>query len=343
MPSLHHSLPWTTTPLIINAPMGSFAGPALATAVSRAHGLGLIGSLNDMTVLDTQLSSVASALPRTDEGLLPIGVGLLLFITKLDEALPVLRKWKPSVVWMFAAQRLDEYGVWAERVRAEVPGTAVWVQVGNVGAAVEVAREARPDALCVQGSDAGGHGFEKGAGVVSLLPEVADTLAAEGLDVPLVASGGIVDGRGVAAALALGARGVVLGTRFLAAEETTIHPRYREALLQATDGGQATIRSKLFDNLRGPNVWPTAYDGRSLVMRSYEEHLAGAEMEAIRTRHNEAVKGEDAGFAVGGEGRAAMWAGTGVGMVKKVQPAGEIVDEVRAGARRVLEGVGARL
>lgn len=323
--------------------MGGFAGPALATAVSKAGGLGLIGSLNDMAVLDAQLSEVASKLEKTEDGCLPIGVGLLVFITKLDDALPVLKKWRPKVLWLFAAPELSDYGSWAKRVRDEVPGTSIWVQVGNVGAAAAVAEETKPDVLCVQGSDAGGHGFEKGAGIISMLPEVCDTLAAKGLNVPLVASGGIVDGRGIAAGLTLGAQGVVLGTRFLAAEETVIHPRYREALLEAKDGGQATIRSKLFDNLRGPNVWPEAYDGRSIVMTSYEEHANGTDIEQIRNKHNEAIKGDDAGFAAGGKGRAAMWAGTGVGMVKKVQPAGEIVEEVRTQARKVLESVSARL
>jgi len=138
--------------------------------------------------------------------------------------------------------------------------------------------------------------------------------------------------------------GVVVGTRFLAAKETRVHPVYQKAVLAASDGGQSTTRSKLFDNLRGPNPWPLAYDGRSLVVESFLEHERGVDIEEIRRKHNEALKGPDAGFGEGGkDGRAAIWAGTGVGMVKEVQPAGEIVEEMRSEAAKVLASVSARL
>lgn len=177
-----------------------------------------------------------------------------------------------------------------------------------------VARSVKPAVLCVQGSDAGGHGFEKGAGIISLLPEIADTLAENGIsNIHLVAAGGIVDGRGAAAAFALGAEGVVLGTRFLAASETKVHPSYREAILAAGDGSQSTTRCKLFDELKGPNIWPEAYDGRGIVMESWADHLEGVDIDEIRSRHAEAVKLDNAGFGSNGKGRAAMWAGTGVG------------------------------
>src|SRR5437763_563577 len=80
----------------------------------------------------------------------------------------------------------------------------------------------KPDVLVMQGLDAGGHGWEKGAGVISLVPEAVDALEENGFaHIHVLAAGGIVDGRGVAAALALGAEGVVMGTRFLGALETT--------------------------------------------------------------------------------------------------------------------------
>lgn len=190
----------------------------------------------------------------------------------------------------------------------------IWIQVGSVEAALTVARSVHPAVICVQGSDAGGHGFEKGAGIISLLPEIADSLAENGFsDIHLVAAGGIVDGRAAAAAFALGAEGVVMGTRFLAALETNMHPSYRQAILAATDGSQSTTRCKLFDELKGPNIWPEAYDGRGIVMESWTDHRSGVDIDEIRTRHADAVKLENAGFGSNGKGRAAMWAGTGVG------------------------------
>ena len=248
--------------------MGGFAGADLSIAVSKAGGLGMIGATNDMKELETRLAKVEQNTERSS-GLLPIGVGILVFLTKIDAAIPVLQKYKPAAVWFFAAKELDDYATWADRVRDALPESQVWIQVGSVEAAMKVAKASKPDVLCLQGSDAGGHGFEKTAGVISLVPEVSDALSENGQNIHLVASGGIVDGRGAAAALALGAEGVVMGTRFLAAPETHVHAKYQEALLGVTDGGQTTIRSKLFDNLRGPNIWPYEYDGRSIIMESF--------------------------------------------------------------------------
>ena len=105
--------------------------------------------------------------------------------------------------------------------------TKIWIQIGTVSDAVEVAHLCAPDVLVVQGADAGGHGLAQGAGIASLLPEVADALREVGKDfIPLVAAGGIVEGRGVAACIASGANTVVIGTRFLASREANITKGY---------------------------------------------------------------------------------------------------------------------
>jgi len=324
--------------------MAGFAGPALATAVSAAGGLGFIGGRVSMADLRSQLQEASATFASSNNptlkssNTLPLGVGLLPFLLKLEDVVPVIEEFKPSVVWLFAAKELDDYAVWAAAMRKVSPESKVCVQVGSIAAALHVARTVQPDALCMQGADAGGHGFEKGAGIISLVPEAVDTLKREGFGhIPLLASGGIVDGRGVAAALALGASGVVMGTRFLASREVTVHPRYQDAILEAQDGGQATTRSKLFDELRGPNIWPGLYDGRSLIMRSYEDYQNGVDLDEIQRLHNEEEKGVDQGFAVGGKGRAAVWAGTGVGMVGEVEAAREIVERVRSETKGVLD------
>lgn len=161
--------------------------------------------------------------------------------------------------------------------------------------------------------------------------------------IPLVAAGGIADGRAAAAALTLGAQGVVMGTRFLSASETNVHPEYRRAVLAATDGGQITVRSKLFDELRGPNAWPELYDGRSFRMQSFKEHSEGVHIDEIRRRHSGAIKDDSRGFAEDLSGRAAAWAGTGVGLVRTEQSAKEIVESVRSGVVAALESARARL
>lgn len=324
--------------------MGGFATSTLAIAVSKAGGLGQIGSDASMKDLDIELGKVEGALDRTSEGLLPIGVGLLVFVTKRDHALEVLQKYKPAVVWLFAAHELSDYAQWAKEIRQVSPQSQVWVQIGSVAGALETAKETKPDVLCVQGIDAGGHGWERGAGIISLLPEVSDAFATTGIDIPLVAAGGIADGRAAAAAFTLGAQGVVLGTRFIAATETKVNAQYRAAILDAEDGGQSTVRDKVFDNLRGKNIWPGKFDGRSLRTASFQDHENGVSIHEIRDRHAEAIKEDDAGYAPGlNQGRAATWAGTGVGLVRAEQSAEAIVEEVRTGVIAALEAVKARL
>ena len=336
---LQSAYPWTETPLIANAPMGGFAGAALATAVTGAKGLGFIGAVFSMSELTSQLEEASTTLLGTPQPsqTLPVGVGFLCFAAKLEDAVPVVARFKPGAVWLFAAQKLEDFAAWSSRIRAVSPSSQIWIQVGSVEGALQIARLAAPDVLVMQGLDAGGHGWEKGAGIVSLLPETKDTLSANGFGhISLVAAGGIADGRGVAAALALGADGVVMGTRFLAAPETTMpHEGYRKAVLTTKDGGQNTVRAKIFDELRGPNIWPVLFDGRGIVTESYTDHVDGVDIEQIRRLHAEAAKKEGAGFGPQDK-RMTVWAGTGVGLVNEIKPAAEIVVDVRQAARNAL-------
>ena len=328
--------------------MGGFANSALATAVTQAKGFGFIGAVFDMVALATELEKTSKALLGTEvpesDATLPVGVGFLPFAAKLENAVPVIAKFRPAAVWLFAAPELEDYATWAGRMREVSPLSKIWVQIGSVAGALRVAELVKPDVIVMQGLDAGGHGWEKGAGVISLIPEAADALAENGYGhIGLLASGGIADGRGVASALALGAEGVVMGTRFLSATETTVpHKGYREAVLAAKDGGQSTVRAKIFDELRGPNIWPTLFDGRGIVTDSYTDHVKGMDIEEIRRLHAEAAKADDAGFGPQNK-RTTVWAGTGIGLVNEVKGAKEIVEEVRDAARKALERAKSRL
>lgn len=349
MAGLETYFPWIKKPVIINAPMAGFAGGALASVVTLAGGFGLIGSAMDMDQLRDQLEIAKDRLKGSsfwqetthDRNILPIGIGFLPFIVDIEQALPIVQEYTPAVAWLFAAKELNDYSVWARRIREVSPKTKVWVQVGNVDAALRIAHTAHPDALCLQGVDAGGHGFEKSAGIISLVPESVDALKRAGFaNIGILASGGISDGRGVAAALALGAQGVVMGTRFLASEEVIVHPIYQAAVLEARDGGKVTVRSKVFDELKGPNIWPEGYDGRSIVVKSYADWAAGMGMEEIRKLHIEEAEREGKGYGTGGEGRAAIWAGTGVGLVSELQSAKRIVDNIREDVKTVFSTFG---
>jgi nitronate monooxygenase len=327
--------------------MEGFAGGALAAEVSLAGGLGFIGGTTDLAPELELAASIISkdvSFAQHTEKTFPIGVGFLTFITDIEKVLPVLGKWKPKVVWLFAAKEVRDYQTWAERIREVTNGESqIWLQLGSVAVALEVLKTARPDVIVAQGSDAGGHGFDRGAGIISLTPEMRDNMNDSGFEnVPIVAAGGIADGRGVAAALTLGAEGVVMGTRFLASEEIRIPDgNYRQAILQGKDGGQYTVRSNIFDKLRGPSIWPTGYNGRAVVSTSYREFLEGVSVEDLRKRTKEAEGGSKKDYGV--QGRSAVWAGAGVGLVNKVQSAREIVIEVRESAVKILELVRSRI
>lgn len=347
MPAIFSYLSWVASPLIANAPMGGFAGGQLASAVSIAGGLGFIGSINNMTDLRENLriaseAFAATPVPNHNEstGTLPVGVGLLPFVLTINDTMPVLREYSPAIVWLFSPKSEDDYAAWTAAIRVASPKSKVWIAVGSVSSAVHVAKTAKPDAICLQGSDAGGHGYERGASIISLLPEAIDTFEQEGLShIALLASGGIVDGRGAASALALGAQGVIMGTRYLASEEVIVHPTYQAAILEARDGSQVTVRSKLFDELNGPSIWPKYIDGRSLTVQSYVDYENGVALEEIQRLHKEAIAGPDKGFATGRRGRAAIWAGSGVGLVNEVESAANITKTVRAETKAVLKKI----
>ncbi|KAL4744923.1 hypothetical protein BDW72DRAFT_187639 [Aspergillus terricola var. indicus] len=354
---LLQDFPWTQAPIIANAPMSGMATSELAAAVTRAGGLGLIGFLDSPQLLDIQLQHAkvllhneqadcatqaveanADADPDADMDILPVGFGIIVLGMSASPFLPLIAKHRPAIVWLSFGEAKD-FEAWTEGIRATSPRTKVWIQVGSVAAALHSARACHPDALVLQGSDAGGHGHARGSSVITLIPEVSDVLHEDGFKgsrrIPLVAAGGIMDGRGVAAALALGASGVVMGTRFLAACETNIPEEYRREILSASDGGESTARSRVFDEMWFPSAWPEMYDGRCLRNACYDDWQRGMSIDEIRARlyvTASRVGSEDGSF----RDVSSLWAGTGVGLVKSVEKAGDIVKTVREDARQRL-------
>ncbi|CRK35371.1 hypothetical protein BN1723_004128 [Verticillium longisporum] len=175
--------------------------------------------------------------------------------------------------------------------------------------------------------------FERGCGVVALLPEVRALLANEFPDrhVAVVAAGGIVEASGVAAAVALGAEGVVMGTRFIATPEAGFADEYKALVVKTTDGGVSTWKTPFHDRLAANGLWKPGFDGRAIVGDIHREHMkGGVTVEESRERLKTGWSEEEAKFMVG------KWAGTGVGLVKDLKPASEVVTEAREGARRII-------
>jgi nitronate monooxygenase len=338
--SLTCDYPWTNPPFIACAPMRLISLAPLAVAVSQAGGLGFIGAGSELSNLSKQLRHAQSILrdspiESTTPGILAVGVGFINWGADLDAAVDVLTTYVPAAVWLFAPRENADLEQWSRRIReATIGKTKIWVQIGTVGDALEVARLCRPDVLVVQGADAGGHGLERGASIVSLLPEVHDVLHATGMrGISLVAAGGIVEGRGVAAALVLGAEGVAMGTRFLASEEAQVAKGYQNDVIRVGDGGVSTVRSKVYDSLRGTTGWPDHYGGRGIINESFMDAKNGEVTDSNRRNYEEALKKGDQGW--GKSGRLTAYAGTGVGLITKVLPAREIIEEIRRDVKEV--------
>ena len=339
--SLKNAYPWISTPIVVSAPMRLFAGPAMAAAVYRAGGIGFIGPGPKPSDLDNSLVEARRTLNIPLSKSLPVGVGFQTFDADLDVAIPALEKHKPAAVWLFASRDgQKEFDLWIKRIKEASPSTQIWIQVGSVVDALKAVRApAPPDVLVVQGIDAGGHGLVRGAGFISMLPELADAI--KDLDIPLFAAGGIADGRGVAAALSLGAAGAVMGTRFLAAKEAKISRGYQQDVLRVSDGGQNTVRTQMYDKMAGRDDWPPQYDGRNIVNKTILDHDSGMDVVENKKLYSEAMKKGDDGW--GPEGRLTAYVGSAVGLVKEVIGAEDIVKKSRDEAVSIIRQTNSRL
>jgi len=166
------------------------------------------------------------------------------------------------------------------------------------------------------------------------VPEVADAIVTLAPDTLLCAAGGIADGRGIAAALTLGADGVVVGTRFLATDEALLHPSLKAAIVAAT--GDDTIRSKVIDILRGFDSWPDRYDNRTLRSAATDRWY-GREDELRAAAASEMVSYAKA-VAEGDVANVSPLAGEAVGLIHDVEPAAEVLRSLTSEAERVLAG-----
>ncbi|MET7289259.1 nitronate monooxygenase [Streptomyces sp. NPDC005573] len=299
------------------APMGGSAGGELAAAVSRGGGLGLLGgAFGDRDWLARELPLVAGA-GR------PWGAGFLSWAAEVAAVEQALEYGPAAVMLSFG-----DPAPFTERIRAA--GAALIVQVTDLEEARRAA-DLGADVIVAQGTESGGHGARHGRGTLPFVPVVVDLVA----PVPVLAAGGIADGRGVAAALALGAAGALLGTRFQATAEALVDPSVARALVEGR--GQDTERNTVLDIARG-STWPTAkYSARTLG-HPYLDAWRGRETElAADPAAREAYRADVARGAVPA---LPVWAGEGVDLVRDLPPAASLVTELAAGAEAALARAG---
>lgn len=190
------------------------------------------------------------------------------------------------------------------------------------------------DILVAQGAEAGGHGQGngEGRGTLTLVPETADWLATNANEVLLCAAGGIGDGRGLAAALAMGADGALVGSRFWASKEALVHPNLHTASIAAD--GDATLQTSTIDVARKLD-WPSRYQVR-VLKNSFSDQWHG-NLEALQAAGSSEAERWTKAWAEGNTDVANTVVGEVTGLIHDIKPAAEILDEMVTEAEQVLK------
>lgn len=302
---------------IISAPMAFAGGGALAAAVSRAGGLGLIGGgYGDPAWLEAQFAAAGGA---------RVGVGFITWsLRKSPSMLRDVLKHRPVAVML----SFGDPRPFVDEIRHA--GALIICQCQNLDHVWD-AIDIGADIVVAQGAEAGGHGALRGT--LSLVPEVADLLAQQAPDAHLLAAGGIADGRGLAAARMLGAEGVLVGTRFWASREALVATQHHAAILEAT--GDETIRTTIPDIAR-QIPWPVGFTAR-IRQNAFSRAWHGRE---ARLAANIAVEGPKyrKAFAAGDPENAAVWFGEAAALIDRIEPAGDIVARMATEAEALLAG-----
>ena len=294
---------------VLQGGMAWVADASLASAVSNGGGLGIVSAMNaDANWLRNEIRNTRA---RTAK---PFGVNIMLMSPYVEEVAKVVIEERVPVVTTGAGNPSRFMGAWIDagiKVIPVVPSTAVAKLVVRSGASAVIA----------EGGESGGHVGDLTTMV--LVPQVCDAV-----DVPVIAAGGIADGRGVAAAFMLGAVGVQLGTRFLVANECTIHQNYKDRILQAKDIDTATAGKRLGHPVRAiKNQFM-----REFIRREYDSSIPNEELEkygagALRLAARE-----------GDMKNGSVMAGQSAAMVNKEQPACDIIRELVDEAEALLKG-----
>lgn len=295
---------------ILQGGMAHISDAKLASAVSNAGGLGIISAASgDLAALENEIDTARNL---TDK---PFGVNVMLMGANVEEIAKLLARKKVAAITTGAGNPEKYVPMWKEagiKVIPVVPSAALAKLCVRSGA----------DAVIAEGGESGGHVGDMTT--MALVPQVANAV-----DVPVIAAGGIADGRGVAAAFMLGAQGVQLGTRFLLAEECTISRVYKDKLLKANDTSTIVTGKRLGHPVRSlKSPFSRAYQKAEYTSITDEE----LEQMAVGTLRAAVIDGD--------EKRGCFLAGQISGMVNKEQKAAEMIEEILNETEIILNGAG---
>ncbi|QQO22267.1 nitronate monooxygenase [Bradyrhizobium diazoefficiens] len=300
---------------ILLAPMDTIAGSRLTRAVSEAGGFGILGGgYGERARLEAETQRLS--------GFGPFGIGFITWsLARQPELLDIALDARPQAIML----SFGDPAPFASRIKAR--GARLICQVQSEDLARQ-ALDAGAEILIAQGTEAGGHGASRTT--VDIVPAIVDLAAGR---VPVVAAGGIADGRGLAAMMMLGASGVLIGTRFYASVEADGANEAKQRI-RAADGND-TVRGVVFDWSRNL-FWPAPFTARTLV-NDHVRRWTGREIELMQ-RASEVAKEYAAAKAAGNFEVAAVFAGEAVGLIHDIPPAAEIVERIAAEAEQLLAG-----
>ncbi|SIO51108.1 nitronate monooxygenase [Bradyrhizobium erythrophlei] len=301
---------------ILLAPMDTISGSRLVKAVSEAGGFGILGGgYGDRTRLEAETAKLKGFAG-------PFGIGFITWsLAKQPELLDIALEARPRAIML----SFGDPAPFAWKIKAR--GALLICQVQSEDIARQ-ALDAGADILIAQGTEAGGHGASRTT--IDIVPAIVDLAAGR---VPVVAAGGIADGRGLAAMMMLGASGVLIGTRFYASVEADGAEEAKQRICAANSG--ETVRGVVFDWSR-KLMWPAPFTARTLS----NDHLrrwTGREIELMQ-RADEVTVEYAAAKAAGNFDVAAVFAGESVGLIHDIPPAAEIVGRIVAEAEQTLQG-----
>jgi nitronate monooxygenase len=301
---------------IISAPMALVAGGKLAAAVTSAGGLGLIGGgYGDSAWLEREFGLADGA---------RVGCGFITWsLARKPELLEETLERQPATVML----SFGELQPFADRIHAA--GVPLMAQVQTLEHARQ-ALDAGAQILVAQGGEAGGHGMTVRS-TFTLVPDVVDLAAERAPETLVLAAGGVADGRGLAAALMLGADGAVVGTRFWASPEALVSPRAHARAIGAS--GDSTYRTRVYDYVRQLD-WPPEYNERALS-NPFVDGWHGNEAD-LHASLPEAIDIFEKAVAAEDFGAAAILIGESIGLIDAVRPAGDVVTDMAAEATRIL-------
>jgi len=291
---------------VIQGGMAWVADASLAAAVSNAGGLGLISSINAGT--EAVRNEIRKCRELTDK---PFGVNIMLQAPNAPEIARMVVEEGVKILTTGAGSPAQYMAAWKEA------GIKVIPVVASVALALKM-QSAGADAVVAEGAESGGHVGE--LHTMSLVPQVVDAL-----DIPVIAAGGICDGRGVAAAFMLGAEAVQVGTRFLSAQECNVHEVYKEKILKATDISTIVTGKRFGHPVRSLK---TPFS-KSFAKMENDPSVTPEEILALGSGALRKAVQE-------GDRNGTYMAGECAGMVKKIEPAKDIVEDLVLGAEKVI-------